>query len=334
MPDEIQQAMDRGDWHLAEKLVDELPERVESGLGWLRSAVVAGQAGIVSALCLRHVDVLAPWPAGGDALTWAAANGDLDVLIELLPTVETPPRQALTAARHPAIVTLLEEALGIEPEPDDLLDRARHPGARVHATLVLTRRRPAEPAYRWAIQRLDDTDAGSRRFAADVLQGLSFDDQPFERDAAAVLRPRLGTESDPHVLGALLDAYGNFHGPGPMPDVRAHAGHPAPEIRARVADVLTLDPGALDTLTGLAADPDGDVRAAALHTLGERDAGRAVFESHRADEHTWSRAHALAWLARHGDAQAAADLDRLAAEEDGLYWLNYSVRRAISPLPR
>lgn len=250
-------------------------------------------------------------------------------------------RSAQIMTAHRAVVTELENALGIASSSDELMIRALHYGDPDScdwntAVLSLTNQRPVEEAYRWAIARISDSQVDVRRFAADVVLGLSFADPPFGAELAAATRPRLAVEEDSFTLAGLLGAYAECHSSGPLPEVRAHAQHPAAEVRQRVAGALRYampDPDALKALIELAGDPDGKVRASALDSLACSDPGGAevlaVCAGHRDDEYEMARAHALAALALHGDDDALTQLIEQGGANEGsdLYWLAYSVSR-------
>ncbi|XVU29272.1 HEAT repeat domain-containing protein [Actinoplanes sp. CA-054009] len=177
-------------------------------------------------------------------------------------------------------------------------------------------------AFEWAIARIADPDVRVRRFAADVVEELSFDPKPSKAAAIATLTERLGAEDDGCALASVVIAYTQYHHPDPRPELKRFADHRDPRVRAAVADGV----GEPETLLALAGDPDGEVRAAALAWLFRRydfaPAFAAAFAAHRDDEHVDARIPALAGLARAGDDAALAELLALAEGRDDVpaYW--------------
>ncbi|WP_430781665.1 HEAT repeat domain-containing protein [Actinoplanes sp. G11-F43] len=233
-------------------------------------------------------------------------------------------RWAETQTAHLAIVTYLEELLGIGVPPDELLARAlvdRDPGGAgwSQAWHTLASRADPEETLRWAAGVLTAPDRDARWFAADVAHLLAIHDVPCPPETTALLRQRLATEPDPGVLAALIGAAVEFHGPGLQPEVAAHATHPDPSVRRRVAGELCQSvPDSVPLLVRLAADPDGEVRATALRVLRDYafdhpETGRLLTVL-RTDPDPRVRVEALAGLARAGDLKAFADLRQLADE--------------------
>ncbi|XVV16366.1 hypothetical protein ACQP2X_18990 [Actinoplanes sp. CA-131856] len=177
-------------------------------------------------------------------------------------------------------------------------------------------------AYDWAIARVADPDVRVRRFAADVVEELSFDPKPSKAAAIATLTERLAAEDDGCALASVVIAYTQYHHPHTRPELRKLADHRDPRVRAAVADGV----GEPATLLTLAGDTDGEVRATALAWLFRLydfapEIG-AAFAAHRHDEHLDARIPSLAGLARAGDDTALAELLELAGGRDDVpaYW--------------
>lgn len=87
-------------------------------------------------------------------------------------------RWAEVQTAHPAIVTYIEELLGLGGSRDELLARALlDPDSDsinwIEIVSAVTGRRDTEATARWAGTVLTDSDPVARRFAAEVLAGLS-----------------------------------------------------------------------------------------------------------------------------------------------------------------
>ncbi|MFF5083298.1 HEAT repeat domain-containing protein [Actinoplanes sp. NPDC000266] len=177
-------------------------------------------------------------------------------------------------------------------------------------------------AFGWAVARLADPDMLVRRFAAGVVEELSFDPKPSPAEAIAALTERLDAEGDGCALASVVIAYTQYHHPHARPELKKLAGHRDPRVRAAVADGV----GEPETLLALAGDPDGDVRATALAWLFRlydfAPAIAAAFAAHRDDDNLDARIPSLAGLARAGDDTALAELLELAGGRDDVpaYW--------------
>ncbi|BCJ47821.1 hypothetical protein GCM10010168_21800 [Actinoplanes ianthinogenes] len=239
-------------------------------------------------------------------------------------------RWAEVQTAHRAIVTYIEERLGIGASRDELLARAlldRDPDSInwSESRHSVKDRRDAEATWRWAATVLTDPDSDARRFAAEVVHSLSIDQEPCPQDALTVLRARLAVELDASVLVSLIGAFAEYHGPGYLPEVMAHAEHPDPLVRSRVAGELSLtlmSPGSVqagaDVAAKLARDPDGRVRATALRVLRDyafdHPVTGEIITANREDPDPRVRVEVLAGLARGGDTAAYEELRRLADE--------------------
>jgi hypothetical protein len=258
-------------------------------------------------------------------LAWWQPDATVPVTRETRAAALEIARAGATGA-HQAIVTYLEESLGVLVARDELLARAltdRDPESANwdRQRFSLTRRLDARTSLRWAVDRLADPDPDVRRFAVDVALSMSFDDPPGQDEALAALRSRLPLEPDAGVLAALIGAFAEYQVSGEMPEIIAHSGHPDHRVRravaARMCHVLPA-PIATAVLAVLGRDDDGQVRAIALRVIrdylfdhpltGELIAAGLEDPDHRV------RLEALAGAARSGDAGAAAELWRLAGQ--------------------
>ncbi|HWS39507.1 MAG TPA: HEAT repeat domain-containing protein [Actinoplanes sp.] len=232
---------------------------------------------------------------------------------------------------HPAIVIHIEEQLGAGVSRDELLARAvadRNPESVnwSEARFTVTGRPDAEATLRWALSVLDDPDPSARRFAADVVHCLSFDQEPSPDLACAALAARLPAEPDADVLISLITAFAEYRTAGFLPEIVAHAGHPDPMVRQRIAGILGLSlplgadpPGeVMDLLTVFGHDPDPRVRASALqisrdHAF-EHPVTAQLIAANSDDPDLLVRVEVLAGLSRGGDVAAYEELRRLGAE--------------------
>jgi len=239
-------------------------------------------------------------------------------------------RWAEVQTAHLAIVTYIEERLGVGASRDELMARAlvdRDPDAINWSQSVFSvKERPnATATFRWAADVLVAPDPDARRFAAEVVHSLSFDQAPSRAEALATLRSRLAAEPEAGVLVSLIGAFAEYHGPGKVPEIVAHAEHPDPSVRRRVAGELCIalmEPGSVPegtaALARLGGDRDGWVRATALRVLRDHvfdhPVTRDLIAAGRDDPDPRVRAEALAGLARSGDTAACAELRRLGNE--------------------
>lgn len=215
---------------------------------------------------------------------------------------------------------LLEQAVrNARPESN----RWAHMTAKVRAD-------PSAETFRWVILCLADPRVLARRFAVDVLFSFAFEEQPWGPEAVAAIRPRLAVETDVETLGLLLASFAEYSGLRPLPEVRAHAGHPEPDIRAWVGTLLDYalpEPESVAVLLTLTADPHPNPRGTALRTLAESGLDseplQAVFTARLDDEDPDVRWHALKGLALRGDDTAMDLMWQLVRENpanDGYYW--------------
>jgi hypothetical protein len=196
---------------------------------------------------------------------------------------------------------------------------------------------PSVETFRWVILRLADPRVLARRFAVDVLFSLAFEERPWGPEAVTAIRPRLAVETDTETLGLLLASFAEYGGFRALPEVRAHAGHPEPDIRAWVGTLLDFalpDPESVAVLLTLTADAHPNARGTALRTLASSDLDseplRRVFTARLDDEDPDVRWHALTGLALRGDDAAMDRMWQLVREnpaQDSYYWSADNVQR-------
>ena len=224
---------------------------------------------------------------------------------------------------------------------DELLERAvrnARPESKRWAHMVAKMRAdPSVETFRWVSLRLADPRVLARRFAVDVLFSLAFEQRAWRAEAVAAIRPRLAVETDTQTLGLLLASLAEYSGFGPLPEVRAYAGHPDPDIRAWVGTLLDYalpEPESVAVLLALTADPHPSARGTALRTLAwselDSEPLQTVFTARFDDEDPNVRWHALTGLALRGDDAAMGRIWQLVREnpaEDGYYWSADQVER-------
>ncbi|MFI0895537.1 HEAT repeat domain-containing protein [Streptomyces sp. NPDC020983] len=207
--------------------------------------------------------------------------------------VTTPAGTASVQTGHAAILTCVEEMLGIRVPYGELADRALAfaPGHACRFTVSHTLcARMDDETLALAAQDLEGAaDPGRRRFAAEVLQLYGMPVLPgedgedgeggeaadrLEAAATEVLSRRVTVEEDPGALAGIVHALGLHYAPGAVPDIVRHAGHPDREVRLGVAGALQgmIEPGdtaALRAISALAQDADPEVRTLATITLSD-----------------------------------------------------------------
>ncbi|MEU4624956.1 HEAT repeat domain-containing protein [Actinoplanes sp. NPDC023801] len=274
-------------------------------------------------------------------ILWAAGQGAYEVIEARLgrwlpdatvPVTRETREAALRIARaaatpaHLAVVTYLEESLGILVPRDELLaraltDRDAESVNWERQTYSVANRLDTATSLRWAVARLADPDPDVRRFAATVAHWMSFNEPPGAEEAIAALRIRLPVEPDAGVLVELIGAFAEYHGGGELPEIVAHAGHADARVRRMVAAEMQYAlpaAAATEVLAFLGRDQDADVRATALRVirdhLFDHPVTRELIAAGREDPDHRVRLEALAGLARSGDAEACAELRRLGDE--------------------
>jgi hypothetical protein len=252
-------------------------------------------------------------------------------------------RQDQVWAAHRAVVTLLEDELGIVTSNEEIAERAVHTAdpdswddAQAHTTIRERAERDAEVFY-WLATRLTHPGVEHRRFAARIMYGLCFRKRPFDdAQAADILAGRIRDEPDPAVLETLIGAFAEFTlRAQPVSDLREilpYARHHDPSVRARVAMEFVVATGSwryptlrdpaspalpevITALIELAADPDPDTRAAALGVLAGSylDTARVhtILTDRLHDPHPPARIQAAVGLAFRDDPRGREALHRL-----------------------
>ncbi len=262
---------------------------------------------------------------------------------------------------HRAVVTLLEQRLGIVSSNDELVERAMHTADphswdydQAQATITDRADHDGE-VFDWLADRLAHPAVEHRLFAAQILHDLSFADRSFDARAADILADRICDEQDPAVLDSLIGAFAEYAlraRPGTdLPEVLPHARHRDPLIRARVAMELVVatgsrhnptlrdpaqppPPAVLSTLVELAADPDTETRSQALHVLAASYLANAqiqtVLSGHLSDTHLPARIEAAVGLVLRDDPRGRETLHSLQTDPA----TNDAVRRQLADLDR
>ncbi|MGW1881861.1 ankyrin repeat domain-containing protein [Streptomyces sp. NPDC001970] len=256
----------------------------------------------------RTLSASEPGPEGEGALTVARQveeDGGVTVVVELIGD-RGPMRSVEQQTGHAAIVTLLEDALGVHPPADELVARALGCGDPdqddwTEAVAVL-QRRGDEETFRAAAAWCGTVDPLRQAFAADVLAGLgAVEAEPTEPAGGTEAAGRTGPASaegeapgrgafaarvvpllrelaraadEPELIRAAVAGLGQQGDPAALPEVLRHAGHDDPEIRFGVAVALHgLVPGdhaeAVRVLLGLTRDSDDGVRDWATTALAD-----------------------------------------------------------------
>ncbi|MFI7069012.1 hypothetical protein [Micromonospora sediminicola] len=242
-------------------------------------------------------------------------------------------------AAHRAVVTVVEERLGLPVSRDELLARAlwsADPESCDWQTSrhAVTTRFPPEETFRWAAGRLDDPEVAVRLFTAELLHHCTIDGEspetPYAADALEALWRRTAAETDTATLCHVLDAYAGFREIGAVLDeFLPFVRDPRPEVRTRVAaDLLNgvggpaddPPPHVLDAMLGLARDPDPTVRRVAtahlVHSAVDTPALRELFADLIGGNDRETQVYGATGLALRGDARALAELRRM-GDEDG-----------------
>lgn len=186
---------------------------------------------------------------------------------------------------HGAILTYVEELLGVRTSFEELMDRAlAQVDQQDHATwcrasLQLSGRRE-EATWAAAAVLRTSPDPSHRLFGAEVLRLIHlFDDSDEDAFAGPALDLFTGwaaAETDVAVLTEVLVALGEHSDPRAEAALLPHAGHPDARVRRAVAQglgALSSPPAfsgdARTALLGLMADPDAVVRKIACRVVAE-----------------------------------------------------------------
>ncbi|MFE4591437.1 HEAT repeat domain-containing protein [Streptomyces laurentii] len=184
---------------------------------------------------------------------------------------------------HGAILTYVEELLGVRTSFDELMDRALAQVDRQdHATwtcssLQLGGRRE-EATWTAAAVLRTSPDPSRRLFGAEVLRLIHlFDDSDegaFAGPALDLFTDWAAAETDVAVLTEVLLALGEHNGPRAEAALLPHAGHPDARVRRAVAQGFSawssppaFSGDARTALLRLMADPDAVVRKTACYAV-------------------------------------------------------------------
>lgn len=188
---------------------------------------------------------------------------------------------------HGAILTDLEELLGIRASCGELLARAgEHDldhAAWGRAAIVLAHRRDEE-TWQAAEALRTDADASRRLLGADVMRLIELFAEDREEEfcvlAVDTLTDWSAAETDSRVLATVLLGLGSYAGPRAEAALLKHARHHDADVRrvvaaglGRLPDKAHLSDGARDALLTLMTDPEPDVRIDACRRAGEEGQG-------------------------------------------------------------
>ncbi len=189
---------------------------------------------------------------------------------------------------HGAILTYVEELLGVRTSFEDLMDRAlAHAHQENHSTwnsvTILLGGRRDEATWTAAAALRTHPDPSRRLFGAEVLRLTHLfddsDEDAFAGPALDMFTDWSAEETDLAVLTEVLVALGEHIDPRAEAALLPHAGHPDARVRRAVAQGFSewssppaLSGDARKALLRLIADPDAVVRKAACCTVaGARD---------------------------------------------------------------
>ncbi|MFI8461163.1 HEAT repeat domain-containing protein [Kitasatospora sp. NPDC085464] len=244
---------------------------------------------------------------------------------------------------HAGVLTLLEEHLGLRPGVGELAGRAcalEHPDGEHASWLQIVGTlagRQDDATWLAAAALRAHPDPLRRRFGAQVLASLHLGGyrhgtrSPFLERARELFLDWGAAEEHPDVLAEVLGGLAPFRDPRIQPLGLARLGHPAPQVRARVAALLestpsrglerwTYTPEGLDAMLRLARDPDAGVREDAVYQLADRkDPSPAVGDALAAaldDEEQDIRIWAVFGLAERDDPRCVEGAGRVGAVAD------------------
>ena len=153
--------------------------------------------------------------------------------------------------------------------------------------LCALHRRPSREVFDRAATLVGDSDATQRELGVRILRELG-DEQPggrrpFSEQTVALMRVRLGEETDPAVVRWIVSTLGYHRGQQSLPEVVALADHPDDRVRFHVAAALPslvnldrVEPEAADALARLCHDDDTDTRYYALYAATREIGGLDV----------------------------------------------------------
>ncbi|MGW5348049.1 HEAT repeat domain-containing protein [Streptomyces sp. NPDC004050] len=236
---------------------------------------------------------------------------------------------------HGAILTDLEELLGIRASCEELiaraLDRDQDHTVWGRAAIVLAHRRERET---WAAAETlrADADPSRRLFGAELLRLIELFADSHEEEfcvlAVDALTDWSAVETDTAVLATVLYGLDSYAGPRAEAALLAHVGHHDGGVRQAVAaglgtrlDSTYLSGEAREALLTLMTDPDTDVRITACRKAGEvRNGDPALTDAMAALlDHPERRVQLVAvyGLALHDDERCVEGADRLGQPRPG-----------------
>ncbi|MFJ6797264.1 HEAT repeat domain-containing protein [Streptomyces sp. NPDC091268] len=238
---------------------------------------------------------------------------------------------------HGAILTTLEELLGIRTSCDELMARAlaqdQDHAAWGRAAIVLSHRRDQETWTAAATLRTH-TDPSRRLFGAELMRLTELfadgHEEEFSVLAVDALTEWAAEETDSAVLTMVLHGLDSYQGPRAEAALLAHAGHLDAGVRRAVASGLgrsvpprSLTDEAREALLALMADVDTDVRLAACSKAGEIMNGDPAVTNAMAAllPHPERRVRlaAVYGLALHEDERCVEEAERLGPPRPGFH---------------
>ncbi|MFF3083831.1 HEAT repeat domain-containing protein [Streptomyces nojiriensis] len=236
---------------------------------------------------------------------------------------------------HGAILTGLEELLGIRASCEELITRAldhdQDHAAWGRAAILLSHRREQE-TWTAAETLRADADPSRRLFGAELMRLIElFADSHKEEFcvlAVDALTDWSAEETDNAVLTEVLHGLYSYAGPRAEAALLAHVGHHDTGVRRAVAAGLGrrlnstyLSDEAREALLVLMSDPDTDVRIAACLSVGEVGNGDLALTDAMAAllDHSERRVQLVAvyGLALHNDERCVEGADRLGQPRSG-----------------
>ncbi|MGW3387866.1 ankyrin repeat domain-containing protein [Streptomyces cinereoruber] len=186
---------------------------------------------------------------------------------------------------HGAILTYVEELLGVRTSFEELMDRAlAHAGQENHTTwssvTILLAGRRDQATWTAAAALRTNPHPSRRLFGAEVLRLTHLfddsDEDAFAGPALDMFTDWSAEETDLSVLTEVLVALGEHIDPRAEATLLPHAGHPDARVRRAVAQGLSalssppaFSGDARTALLGLIADPDAVVRKTACRVIAE-----------------------------------------------------------------
>ncbi|MER6444111.1 hypothetical protein [Streptomyces venezuelae] len=321
----------------------------------LREAVDSGSPALVDALLTHSIrdryaaselmemrDLARRWHEAGAEAELRRRTGSQDDLVytrvqddEYYTVGELTLSRMTVRDGHGAILTGLEELLGIRASCEELITRAldhdQDHAAWGRAAVLLSHRRE-QKTWTAAETLRADADPSCRLFGADLMRliGLFADshEEEFCVLATAALTDWSAEETDNAVLTEVLHGLHSYAGPRAEAALLAHVGHHDTGVRRAVAaglstrsDSTYLSDEAREALLVLMSDPDTDVRIAACLSVGAVGNGDLALTDAMAAllDHPERRVQLVAvyGLALHHDERCIEGADRLGQPRPG-----------------